>query len=137
MPKRQRLIIRDTFHLYGDATVVSQEGDIHFETNLLLAPHLDVLMRGDMGCLLRGKKLQARIIPLFPSRFRYEMLKGRQQEPVAGWYWHESGRPAATNQLRYFGRFRPPFSVVLWFAWNPEDTLTPRMQDVDKLFGGA
>jgi hypothetical protein len=136
LPKRKRMVVRDTFVMDPNVNDLGPEGDVHFESNLVLAPQLDVLMRGDMGCLLRGKKLQARIIPLFPARFRYELLKGKQ-EPMAGWWWHESNRAAATNYLRYFARLKPPFSIVLWIAWNPEDTLTPRAQDVDKLFSGS
>ena len=124
LPKKQRVIIRD--HLDG-------EGEVHLESNLLLAPHLDLLMRGDMGCLLRGRKVQVRIMPLFPARFRYEMLKGKSQG-LQGFFWSESGRAVPTNLLRYFSRVEAPATVCLWIAWNPEDTLTPRAQDVEKLF---
>ena len=127
LPKKQRMILRD--HYQGS-------GEVHFESNLLLGPQLDVLMRGDMGCLLRGKKLQARIIPLFPGRFRYELLKGRT-DPFAGWFWSEQQKPTPTSLLRYYARFNAPLTVVLWFAWNPEDTLTPRIQDVDRLFASV
>jgi len=109
------------------------EGEIHLETNLLLAPHLDILMRGDMGSLLRGRKLQARILPLFPTRFRYEVLKGKS-EGLQGFFWSEAGRAVPTHLLRYFARVTLPATVSLWIAWNPEDTLTPRPQDVEKLF---
>lgn len=124
MPKKQRIVVRD--HLDG-------EGEVHVETNLLLAPHLDILMRGDMGSLLRGRKLQARILPLFPTRFRYEVLKGKSQG-LQGFYWSESGRAVPTHLLRYFARVQAPATISLWIAWNPDDTLTPRHQDVDRLF---
>lgn len=124
LPKKQRVIIRD--HLEG-------EGEVHLESNLLLSPHLDILMRGDMGSLLRGRKLQARILPLFPARFRYEILKGRSQD-LQGFFWSETGRAVPTNLLRYYSRVQAPATISLWIAWNPEDTLTPRPQDVEKLF---
>lgn len=124
LPKKQRVVIRD--HLDG-------EGEVHLENNLLLSPHLDVLMRGDMGSLLRGKRLQVRIMPLFPTRFRYEMLKGKVQG-LQGFFWSEAGKAVPTHLLRYFARVQAPATVCLWIAWNPDDTLTPRPQDVDKLF---
>lgn len=124
MPKKQRVVVRD--HLDG-------EGEVHLESNLLLSPHLDVLMRGDMGSLLRGRKLQVRIMPLFPTRFRYEMLKGKSQG-LQGFFWSEAGRAVPTNLLRYFSRVQAPCTITLWIAWNPEDTLTPRSQDVERLF---
>lgn len=124
LPKKHRVVIRD--HLDG-------EGEVHWESNLLLAPHLDILMRGDMGSLLRGKKLQARILPLFPARFRYEVLKGRTQG-LQGFFWSESARAVPTHLLRYFARLQLPATVSTWIAWDPEDTLTPRPQDVEKLF---
>lgn len=126
LPKKQRVLLRDT---------LEGEGEVHFECNLLLAPHLDILMRGDMGSLLRGKKLQARILPLFPSRFRYEVVKGRSQD-LQGFFWSEGGRAVPTNLLRYYARVQLPATVSLWIAWNPEDTLTPRPQDVEKMFRG-
>lgn len=124
LPKKQRLVIRD--HLEG-------EGEVHLESNLLLAHHLDVLMRGDMGCLLRGKKLQARVIPLFPGRFRYELCKGRTN-PFSGWTWAENRRPVPANLLRYYARLNAPATIVLYMVWNPDDTTVPRPQDVEKMF---
>ncbi|MBX3166973.1 MAG: hypothetical protein KF760_06165 [Candidatus Eremiobacteraeota bacterium] len=124
LPKKQRVVLRD--HLDG-------EGEVHLESNLLLSPHLDVLMRGDMGSLLRGRKVQARILPLFPARFRYEMLKGRSQG-LQGFFYSETGKAVPTNLLRYYSRVQAPCTVTLWIAWNPEDTLTPRVQDVERLF---
>lgn len=125
LPKKQRVVIRDTLD--------GAEGEVHFENNLLLAPHLDILMRGDMGSLLRGRKLQARILPLFPTRFRYEVVKGKTHE-LQGFYWSEAGKVMPTSLLRYYARVPLPCTVSLWVAWNPEDTLSPRPQDVEKLF---
>jgi hypothetical protein len=126
LPKKQRVIIRDT---------LDGEGEVHFESNLLLSPHLDILMRGDMGSLLRGRKLQARILPLFPTRFRYEVIKGKTHE-MQGFLWSDAGRAVPTSLLRYYARVPVPATVSLWIAWNPEDTLSPRPQDVEKLFKG-
>lgn len=123
LPDSKHIAIRDT---------LEGEGEVDFETNLLLAPHLDILMRGDMGCLIRGKELQARLVPIFPGRFRYSLKRG-QQKPVAGWCY-AGQRPVPTYSLRYFARMAAPFSTYLWVVWDPNDTRVPRTSDLDRQF---
>ncbi len=123
LPESKHVAIRDT---------LEGEGEVDFETNLLLAPHLDILMRGDMGCLIRGKQLQARLVPIFPGRFRYSLKRG-QQKPVAGWCY-AGQRPVPTYSLRYFARMTAPFSTYLWLVWDPTDTRVPRVSDLDRQF---
>ncbi|MGE0492836.1 MAG: heparinase II/III family protein [Vulcanimicrobiota bacterium] len=125
MPGRKHIAIRDQ---------LDGEGELHFESSLLLSSHLDVLMRGDMGCLLRGKQLQARIVPIFPTRFRYDLVRGCAN-PFGGWVW--SGKPQGVHRLRYFTRIEAPFTVYLWLAWNPNDTKVPRVEELDRLFAQA
>lgn len=125
-PDKKRLAIRDT---------LSGSGEAQLEEVLLLAPHVDVMMRGDMGCLLKGRRLQARIHPVFPARFRYEMQKGRTQ-PFAGWVWSETGRPVATQRLRYTCRCPLPAVIYLWIGWEPGDPAVPRAEELERLFAG-
>lgn len=123
LPEARHLAIRDT---------LEGEGEVDFDTNLVLAPHLDILMRGDMGCLIRGKQLQARLVPIFPNRFRYSLKRG-QQKPVAGWcYGGQKAIP--TYCLRYFARLQAPFSTYLWLVWDPNDTRVARTSDLDRQF---
>lgn len=123
LPESKHIAIRDT---------LDGEGEVDFETNLVLSPHLDILMRGDMGCLIRGKALQARLVPIFPGRFRYSLKRG-QQQPVAGWAY-AGGRAVPTYCLRYFARMQAPFSTYLWLVWDPNDTRVPRTNDLDRQF---
>ncbi|MEW6279939.1 MAG: heparinase II/III family protein, partial [Candidatus Eremiobacterota bacterium] len=123
-PERKRLTVRDRLEGTGEALL---------ESNLLLAPHLDLLMRGDMGCLIRGKRLQARIHPVFPGRFKYALHKGRTQ-PFAGWLWSESSRAVPTQRLCYHCRLSLPACTYLWIGWEPGDTAAPRAEDMDRLF---
>lgn len=124
MPDKKRVAIRDS---------LDGEGEVHLESNLLLAPHLDVLMRGDMGCLLRGKSLQARLVPIFPARFRYDLKRG-SMKPFGGWVWAESGKPTPAHRLRYFMKIKAPFKTYLWLVWDPNDTKVPREEDLDRWF---
>ncbi len=123
LPESKHIAIRDT---------LDGEGEVDFDTNLVLSPHLDILMRGDMGCLIRGKALQARLVPIFPGRFRYSLKRG-QQQPVAGWAY-AGGRAVPTYCLRYFARMQAPFSTYLWLVWDPNDTRVPRTNDLDRQF---
>ena len=126
LPESKHLAIRDT---------LEGEGEIDYETSLLLSPHLDVLMRGDMGCLIRGKKLQARLVPIFPGRFRYSLKRG-QKEPISGWCFRNA-RAIPTYSLRYFAHLEAPFSTYLWIVWDPNDTKVPRTEDLDKQYEEA
>lgn len=123
-PARKTVVIRDS--ILGD-------GEGMVEMNLLLAPHLDILMRGDMGCLIRGKRLHARINPLFPARFRYNQARG-QQKPFAGWHHTETLKIQPTTRLRYFTRLPLPTSVYVWISWDPREPAVPRAKDFDLLF---
>lgn len=139
MPDQPWTLTRDVLVFRGKKRVALRDrldgsGEVHFESNLLLAPHLDVLMRGDMGCLLRGKKLQARIVPLFPGRFRYELRKG-SFNPFGGWVWSDAGKPAPAHRLRYYARLQAPLTLYLWLVWDPNDTKVPRPEDLEKMFG--
>lgn len=126
LPESKHMAVRDT---------LEGEGEVDFETSLLLSPHLDVLMRGDMGCLIRGKKLQARLVPIFPTRFRYSLKRG-QKDPITGWCYRNA-RPIPTYSLRYFSRLEAPFSTYLWIVWDPKDTKVPRTEDLDKQYDEA
>lgn len=126
LPGKKQMCIRDT---------LEGEGEVDFETSLLLSPHLDILMRGDMGCLIRGKKLQARLVPIFPSRFRYSLKRG-QKDPIAGWCYRNS-RAVPTYSLRYFSRLPAPFSSYLWLVWDPNDTKVPRIEELAKQYDEA
>lgn len=123
LPDAKHLAIRDT---------LEGEGEVDFDSHLVLAPHLDILMRGDMGCLIRGKSLQARLVPIFPGRFRYSLKRG-QQKPVAGWCY-AGQRAVPTYCLRYFARLQAPFSTYLWLVWDPNDTRVPRTSDLDRQY---
>lgn len=126
MPETKHMAVRDT--LEGDSAV-------DFEASYLLSPHLDVIMRGDMGCLIRGKRLQARLVPIFPSRFRYS-LKRAETKPVAGWCYR-NGRAVPTYCLRYYSHLEAPFSTYLWVAWEPNDTRVPRTEELDRQYAQA
>lgn len=123
-PSRRTAVVRDRFEGHGEAVV---------ETNFLLSPHLDILMRGDMGCLLRGKRLHARIHPVFPARFRYHMARG-ETKPFGGWYWSETCRVTPAPRLRYFTKLTLPATLYVWIGWDPRDSAVPRAKDLDRLF---
>ncbi len=126
LPARKTVIVRDRAEGQGEAPL---------ETNLVLSPHLDILMRGDMGCLVRGKRLHARINPIFPSRFRYNQARG-QTKPFGGWCWGENRRPQPTTRLRFFTRLPLPATIYLWINWDAREPAVPRPRDLDTLLDG-
>ncbi len=125
-PGSKTVIVRDRFEGQGEAMV---------ESNLLLAPHMDILMRGDMGCLVRGKRLHARINPIFPTRLRYNHARG-QTRPFGGWHWSEGRGLQPTSRLRYFTPLTLPATVYLWINWDPREPAVPRPRDLDLMLDG-
>lgn len=122
MPTEKLLIIRDT--------ISSDDQVVPYECNLLLAPHLYLMMRGDMGCSVRGRKLHARIMPVFPPRSRHSITKG-SAKPFVGWHVTENEQITAATNLRYFANLTTPASIYLAITWSRQPFGTPRQEQMD------
>lgn len=125
----KRIIIRDTF--YGS------EGakQLHLQSSLLFAPHLNLIMRGDMGCLARGKKLSARVIPLFPRGTRNLKGRGVSNPYPTGWYF-DDGKMCPTNQIRYFSTIDLPQKTYITIDWTGKEPKKLTIAQMDEFFDG-
>ena len=120
------LIIRDK---------LEGEGEVPYECNFLLAPHLYLMMRGDMGCRLLGNKLNARIIPHLPPKAVYAKFKGHVS-PFLGWHYNDQGLLQPANYLSYrHGRVSLPNNVYFVIHWDRQEAELPKPEDIDRLIG--
>ena len=125
-PQEQRLFIRDS--------VAGPEGlKIHLENSLLFAPHLKLIMRGDMGCLARSRQISARVMPIFPKGSRHVQGRGLMGSAPTGWYYRE-GKMHATNQIRYYCLLELPLRTYFVIDWTRKEP--PRFKGalLDELF---
>ncbi|MCR4783099.1 MAG: heparinase II/III family protein [bacterium] len=125
-PNDQMLIIRDS------VSGGPEGASVRFENSLLFAPHLKLIMRGDMGCMVRGKKLNARVTPIFPKGSRHVRAKGLSRPSPTGWYYNYGMCP--TNQIRYFSKMELPQKVYFLISWGRQDPPRLRSVDLDLLF---
>ncbi len=123
-PEEKLLILRDK---------LEGEVEVPYECNFLLAPHLFLMMRGDMGCRLLGKKLNARIIPHLPKKSYYTSIKGSTQ-PFLGWHYTAVGTLAPANYLRYANRsLSLPAKLYFTIHWDNRDAELPKPDAIDEM----
>ncbi|MBQ7503230.1 heparinase II/III family protein [bacterium] len=119
------LFIRDSF------TGPKEAGDLHLQSSLLLAPHLKLIMRGDMGCQVRGQKVRARVIPIFPKGTRNFKGRGISEHAPTGWY---NGRePLPTSQIRYYSVIKLPQKAYYIIDWTGKDPPKWHSSKIDEL----
>ncbi len=136
LPEQPWCLSRDVLFLAGKKCVVIRdsldgEGQVEMEANFIFSPHIDVLMRGDMGCLVRGEKLQARLLPVFPRRFRYRLSRG-SLSPLRGWVW--LGRMVPAYHLQYVSKLQAPWVIYFWITWGGNESPLPKGEQIEKMF---
>ena len=125
-PTEQRLIIRDTVE--GDF----QGQTVGFESSLLFAPHLRLIMRGDMGCKVLGEKLAARVMPFFPKGARHLHAKGISKPSPTGWYYNYKMLP--TDQIRFFSKIQQPEKMYFVIDWTGHEPQRFKKAELDNMF---
>lgn len=125
-PTEQRLIIRDTVE--GDF----QGQTVGFESSLLFAPHLRLIMRGDMGCKVLGEKLAARVMPFFPKGARHLHAKGVSKPSPTGWYYNYKMLP--TDQIRFFSKIQQPEKIYFVIDWTGHEPQRFKKAELDRMF---
>ncbi|MDO5297207.1 MAG: heparinase II/III family protein [bacterium] len=126
MPSSKVLILRDK---------LEGQGEVPYECNFLLSPHLYPMMRGDMGCRLLGNKVSARIIPHLPQKAFYKKYKG-SGKPFLGWFYAPNGKLSPANYLCYAHHsVTLPSKMYYVLHWNTQEADLPQPGDIDKLIG--
>lgn len=122
------LVIRDTI-----TSKIPLHG-LRFEYNLLMPQSLKIIRRGDSGCFIRGKKLIARLIPIFPSRVSYSTACG-SASPFLGWRYNSKGTLVSCRHIRYTGILNAGESIYMFINWEKQEPKLPSAAAFDKLFG--
>lgn len=123
---KSTLFIRDSF------TGPEAAGELHLQSSLLLAPHLRLVMRGDMGCLVRGHKVRARIMPIFPKGTRNYKGRGAGEHTPTGWYCGNEASP--TSQIRYYSTVKLPQKSYFIIDWTGKEPPRWHSSEIDEIF---
>ncbi|MBQ7567460.1 hypothetical protein IJT17_01490, partial [bacterium] len=126
MPTDKILIVRDK---------LEGSGEVSYEGNFLLSPHLYPMMRGDMGCRLMGNKTSARLIPHLPQKSFYKKFNG-SSKPFLGWFYAPNGELKPANYIRYAHRsLSLPNKLYYVLQWDNGETDLPQPKDIDAMIG--
>ncbi|MCD6309342.1 MAG: heparinase II/III family protein [Candidatus Eremiobacteraeota bacterium] len=122
--KLQWLVLEDRLDGIGTHPV-----ELYFH----LHPMVEIVVRGDLGCLIRTGKVQARLTCYFPGDFNCEIVKG-ENSPPGGWYVDGTGKIFPCPQLRYFTKENLPLNIYTWIGWSPTDFKTPSIDELTHMF---
>jgi hypothetical protein len=125
LKERHWLILRDV--LTGED---SSDVEMYFH---LFSDH-ELVLRGDLGCVIRCRKSRVRMHPYFPINVQCRMLKGQEgpRTPTAGARGGDLG-----YLLRYSARIKYPAEIVVWWGWDKEDFRNPPLEDLKAALDGA
>ncbi|MHC9541924.1 MAG: alginate lyase family protein [Vulcanimicrobiota bacterium] len=106
------------------------------ELNYHFAPELEIILRGDHGCFIRGRRDFFRLNPYFPCNFSCSLNRGKL-EPLAGWYAKDFIRVEPCYRLEYFAKMKLPAEIYTWISWARGEFRIPAREELDALFKEA
>lgn len=97
------------------------------------APELEIILRGDYGCFIRGRKDYVRLNPYFPDEFSCSLNRGKNN-PMAGWYAKDFMRVEPCYRLEYFARLKLPSEIYTWISWARGEFRIPSKEEIMEHF---
>ncbi|MDQ7824990.1 MAG: alginate lyase family protein [Candidatus Eremiobacteraeota bacterium] len=130
--RREMLYLRDKrWFLIKDTLEGADEFLV--ELNFHFAPELEIILRGDYGCFIRGRKDFVRLNPYFPGDFSCSLNRGKL-EPLSGWYAKDCTRVEPCYRLEYYARLRLPSEIFTWVSWARGEFRIPHRDELAELF---
>lgn len=127
LKEKRWFLIKDTLDGTDEFNIINV---FHF------APELDIILRGDYGCLIRGRREFMRLNPYFPGDFSCSPSRGKQ-EPVSGWYAKDINRVEPCQRLEYFARLKLPAEIYTWVSWARGEFRIPPREELEDCFRKA
>jgi hypothetical protein len=113
--------------------VLEGSGDVQVDALFYHLPGLDLVQRGDQGCVLWKKGAWLRIQPYFPGQFRWHWDRPREHGHPP--FWCPDGtRLLPAYALRYHSTVSLPTEVFFWIHWDAGAVPSPDVEDIRKLF---
>jgi hypothetical protein len=134
-PLAQTLALCDVIEGEELSSGVSFEGEIDVDVSFCAPLELEVVQRGDLGCIFWKGVGLLRLHPYFPGPFRGFVERARESTAPA--FMARSGTQVEPLQrIRFCGRLKLPAWCIFWMTWNVSGANTPSMDEAKELFRG-
>jgi len=120
-------VIKDTLEGFDEFVV---ELIFHF------APELEIILRGDYGCFIRGRRDFVRLNPYFPCDFSCSLNRGKT-DPLSGWYAKDFVRVEPCYRLEYYAKMKLPAEIYTWVSWARGEFRIPPKEELRELFANT
>lgn len=100
------------------------------------APELDIILRGDYGCLIRGRREFMRVNPYYPGEFSCRSARGKLN-PLAGWYAKDFNRAEPCQRIEYVSKIQLPAEIYTWISWARGEFRIPPKEELEGYFAKA
>ena len=124
LKQKKWFLIKDTLEGTEDYNITHT---FHF------APELDIILRGDYGCLIRGRREFMRLNPYYPGEFFCKSARGRL-EPLAGWQAKDFNRVEPCQRLEYVSSIKLPAEIYIWISWTRGEFKVPPKEEIEGYF---
>jgi hypothetical protein len=127
LKQKKWFVIKDTLEGFDEFVV---ELAFHF------APELEIILRGDYGCFIRGRRDFVRLNPYFPCEFSCSLNRGKT-DPLSGWYAKDYVRVEPCYRLEYYAKMKLPAEIYTWVSWARGEFRIPPKEELRELFANA
>jgi hypothetical protein len=124
LKKKKWFLIKDSLEGFDEFLV---------ELNFHFAPEIEIILRGDYGCFIRGRRDFVRLNPYFPGDFSCSLNRGKV-DPLSGWYAKDFSRVEPCYRLEYFARMRLPAEIFTWVSWARGEFRIPPKDELNDFF---
>ena len=123
-PEQQSLTLLD---------FVDGEGQADVEISFQSPADLEIVQRGDLGCIFWKRIGLFRLHPFFPDTFRGSVERGRENGPPA-WLCRDGVSVQPLQRIRYTARVKLPSQIYFWMTWNVSGANTPSADEIRHTF---
>jgi hypothetical protein len=124
LKQKKWFVVKDTLEGFDEFVV---------ELNYHFAPELEIILRGDYGCFIRGRRDFVRLNPYFPGEFSCSLNRGKL-EPISGWYAKDFVRVEPCYRLEYYAKMKLPAELYTWVSWARGEFRIPPKEELRELF---
>lgn len=109
------------------------EGVVDVELSFHVPLDMEVVQRGDFGCIFWKRTGLMRLHPFFPDSFRGFVEKGREKGHPA-FACRDGTTVEPVQRVRFAARLELPSWVISWMTWDVGSSVTPSVEEARAMF---